>query len=305
MRGASRRTIILLVIAAVVVLGAAATGVTLLLSHQHAQNVRAFKAQTSSDWGEMAGSARTVTASLLRVTSPAELAEVSTEAGKMKEKVDGLVARLEKKSPPSGYSQVRAKELGALRSTSAYLHTMSDLAGKASADEVAAAGQLLADQGRKAQGDVSDFLSAASWLRGTLPGDLYNGSGVLLQAFQPQRGMDVQRQQVYEALQTFMTADIFQHNFDVIWSMLDSRLHTGLDYYKVTKEKLASVWAKNWDGKPVDFYVSKSRIDFQSPSSATAKVIAYMKNQSPRIEEISLVNEGGVWKIDSDPFAGF
>jgi hypothetical protein len=55
----------------------------------------------------------------------------------------------------------------------------------------------------------------------------------------------------------------------------------------------------------VSFYVSRSSVAFPSPGHATVRPIAYLDKGGVRIEEIQLVNEGGVWKLDSYPFVGW
>jgi len=242
---------------------------------------------------------------MLRVTSAADLPAVAGSAGKMKELVDTTAAKLEKNGPPSGYGDVGAKERTALASMSSYLKRVADDAGSGNDADIRSDNQIVADLARKAQDDVNDFESSAKWVKANVPGDFYSGSEALLAAYQPSQELDADRQQVYDTMQTFMTADILHRNFDVIWSLLDSRLHTGFDYYKITEEKLAAGWDKAWDGKPTDFYVSRSQIAFPSPDNATVKVIAYMDNAGPRIEEFRLVKEGGSWKLDDDPFVGF
>lgn len=305
MRSAGWRRTVLIAAIAVIVIGGVTAGVLVLLAHSHSQSVKAFKARTSADWREVAGSAGTVTAAMLRVTSPADLPPVAASASKMKDLVQGLASRLDKNGPPSGYADVGAKESTALASMGSYLGKIADVAGQASQDAAQENSQVLADLARKAQDDTNDFESSAQWVKASVPGDFYGGSVAMLAAFQPPKELDAERQQVYDTMQTFMNADIKQRNFDVIWSMFDSRLHTGFDYYKITKEKLADGWDKAWDGKPTDFYISQSQISFPSPGNATVKVIAYFDTEGPRIEEFRLVNEGGVWKLDDDPFVGF
>ena len=76
MRSAGWRRIVLIAAIAVIVIGGATAGVLVLLAHSHSQSVKAFKARTSADWREVARSAGTVTAAMLRVTSPADLPAV-------------------------------------------------------------------------------------------------------------------------------------------------------------------------------------------------------------------------------------
>jgi hypothetical protein len=88
--------------------------------------------------------------------------------------------------------------------------------------------------------------------------------------------------------------------------MLSNRLYTGFAYFNVNKEKLMAGWTQAWGSKrPVNYYISRAQIAFPSPGNATTQAIAYVENGDPRIEEIRLVKEGGVWKIDSYPFVGW
>jgi hypothetical protein len=305
MRSAGWRRITLIAVVAVIIIGGATTGVLLWLSHSHAQSVKAYKAATSADWKKVVESADNLTAAMLRVSSPTDLAAVQGGAAQMKGLVTDLTRALERKGPPSGYQKVGDSESVALASLGSYLDKLASLSSQASSETVSENSQVLADLARKAQDDTSEFESQATWIKSSVPNDLYGGIEALQAAFLPSKELEAQAQQVFDTMQTFMNADIVQRNFDVIWSLFDSRLHTGFDYYKITKEKLAADWEKAWDGKPVAFYVSRSQISFPSPGNATVKVIAYMDNEGPRIEEFRLVNEGGTWKLDDDPFVGF
>jgi len=305
MRSAGWRRITLIAVAAVIVIGGATAGVLIWLSHSHAQSVKAYKVQTSTDWKKVVSSADTLTAAMLRVSTPTDLVAVQGGADQMKALVTYLSRKLQHKGPPSGYGKVGDSESVALASLGSYLGKLESLAAQANPDVINEDSQVLADLARKAQDDISGFEAQATWIKSSVPNDLYGGGQALQAAFQPPKELDAQRQQVFDTMQTFMNADITQRNFDVIWNLFDSRLHTGFDYYKITKEKLAADWDKAWDGKPEGFYVSRSQIEFPSPGNATVKVIAYMKDSGPRVEEFRLVNEGGTWKLDDDPFVGF
>jgi hypothetical protein len=303
----SRRIIVLLVVLAVVVLAAAAAGYLAWSASSRAKDVKRFKARTSSDWTELAAQAEEVTASLLRVTSGAEMADVASKVSKMRYKVARVVSSSETKKPPSGYREFGDKQSKTLASLDRYLATLGDIASTQDPSKLSAERGTLEDRARSAQDDVNEMMTEAKWLRAAIPGDFYQAGGILTGAFEkvdPQ--LEAQRQQVYDTAKAFLEADIFHQDFDTIWSLFDNRLHTGFDYYKITKEKLAEGWQRQWgEHRPVNFYISRSQIDFPSPGNATVKAIGYVEHEAPKVAEIRLVNEGGTWKFDSYPFVGF
>ncbi|MHB8895752.1 MAG: hypothetical protein ACYC99_11335 [Candidatus Geothermincolia bacterium] len=291
----------------VIAVGAVAGGLLWWMAASHRKSVDKFKSKTASEWTTVAAKMSLVTASLAHVASPADLDGVARDSVAMQEAVTNAAAGLKKKGAPSGYGTVAEKEAQALESLSRYLEMLYTLSSTGDVNEVVSSRALLEDRARQAQDKVTGFLTAAPWLRVKLPGDFYQAGQALQTAFQPvDPAVEAERQAVYDTLKTFMDADIFKQNLDQIWSMLANRLHEGFALFDVTKDKLMAGWTKAWgDKRPVNYYVSKAQIAFQSPGDATARAIAYVENGDPRIEEIRLVKEGGVWKIDSYPFVGW
>ena len=100
------------------------------------------------------------------------------------------------------------------------------------------------------------------------------------------------------------TRELYQ-DFNKVFSMISSRLKTGLDYYNITVEDYARYWSKAWDDdRPVDFFVKRSDLNFPEPDRAEVQVIVYMEEGAPSLEKMRLVKEQGVWKIDSYTFIG-
>jgi hypothetical protein len=300
------RRIAIIALIVVVVLGAAAGGLLWWRAVAHSKSVRAYKSHATASWNEISTRAKLLTASMLRAASPADLAGIATEAYAMQKEVSDAAAGLKKSPAPSGYKNAGAKESTALASVDSYLQSLGDIASAEDPAQLQNDRSTLEDKARKAQDDVNDFLSADLWLKVSINNDFYQAGSTLQAAFEPpDPARDAEEQAVYDAANAFMNADISQHNFDVIWSMLSSRLRTGFDYYKVKKDTLAAGWDRAWGGKPrLGYFISRSSIQFPSPGHATVRAIAYIDHGPVRIEEIQLVNEGS-WKIDSYPFAGW
>lgn len=302
-----RRIIIIIALIFVVVLGAAAAGLLWWRSAHDARSVQSYKSRATSEWNKISGQARSLTATMLKVGSAADLAGVASEASRMQGDVERMAAAVEKIAAPPGYDDVAAREKAALESLKSYLQSLSDISSKGDPSQLNDDKSILEDRARQAQDDVNEFLSSARWLRVSMNSDFYRAAATLQAAFQPaDPARQAEAQAVYDAANAFMNADINQHNFDIIWSMISNRLHVGFDYYKITKDKIASDWLKAWGGKqPMGYYVSRFSIAFPSPGHATVRAIAYIDKGAVRIEEIQLVNEGNGWKLDSYPFAGW
>jgi hypothetical protein len=301
-----KRTTLIVLIAVVVVAGAA-VGLFWWRATAHADSVKAYKSKTTTTWNTIAGKANAVTASLLRVTTPDDLGAVAADATALKKDVDSASATLKGSGSPAGYKDEVDKETAALDSLSRYLDMVSQLASQADPNAVISNRALVEDRARQAQDDTNDFLSAAKWMSIKMPGDFYQSGQTLQAAFQPPNpALEADKQAVYDTVNTFMNADIFHQNLDLLWSMLTNRLHTGFAYFNVTKDRLMAGWTKAWgDHKPVNYYISKTQIDFPSPGTANVKTFVYLEHGTPRIEDVRLVNEGGVWKIDSYPYVGW
>lgn len=307
MRDAGWRRITLIALAIVVVLAVAAGGLFWWRNEVHANEVKRYKSAASLAWNKIAQGARQLSATMLKVGSPADLAGVASEAARLQGEVSKRVDSLEGKGAPPGYSDTVAKETTALKSLVSYLQGLSDIASKGDPSQLVNDRSTLDDLARQAQDDTNEFLSAAKWLGLSINNDFYLAGQTLQTAFEPpDPAKQADAQAVYDTTNAFMNADIFHRDFDTIWSMISTRLHTGFDFYKITKETIAAGWEKAWgDHRPVSFYVSRSSVAFPSPGHATVRAIAYLDKGGVRIEEIQLVNEGGVWKLDSYPFVGW
>lgn len=305
MRNAGALRVVAIVALIVVVIAAGLGGFFWWKSASDASSARKFKAAATADWKRISADADRVRTALLKATSKAELAEVDKQATAMRGDIASVTSRMKNGVPPA-YKDAAAKAVTALGSIDRYLELVGELSTAASAADLQNNKGALDDRARQAQADVNDLTSSASWLKAGLQGDFFEAGAALQAVLIPvDPAVEAQKQAVNQALQTFMHADIFDRNFDIIWPMLDARLHLGFDYFKITKDKIVAGWDKAWgEHRPVNFYVSEPQITITGPGTATARAIVYVEHGETRIEEVRLVNEGG-WKIDSYPFVGW
>jgi len=295
-----------LIAAVVVVVLAGAAVLVWWLSDSRAEGVKQYKAKTSAAWKKISSKSGQIASALAHVSSKDDLQEVAIESYALKTYVDNLTGQQRDGSIPSGYRELAKSQAAALASLSAYLGNLSELATRQSSDSVIADLPSLQNDARAAQDAVNDFLSQAEWLGSQVEGDLYQAPQTLSAALQPQnQAQEAQRQVIYEALKTFIETDIYQHDFNRIYSMLSSRWTSRWEAAKITREQLVPVWKAAWGtNKPKSYYINKAQIAFPSPDRATVKTIIYNEDGTPLIKTVKLVNEGGTWKIDSYPFAG-
>lgn len=300
------RRITVVALLALLVLGCVAGGLAWWCAASRSRAERAFRERVSADWKGIAGRMNTLVDAMTRVANPGDLDAVEEGAGALAAGVAKVSNSLEKTRVPEKYREVAERERLALDSVGRYATVLGELS--AGDDRAVADGRAaLESLASRAQEAVTSFTGSAPWLSVKLPGDLYQGGSTLQSAF---RHMDPAAEAaarvVHDTVEAFMDADIHRHDLDTVWSMLSSRLHTGFDYFKITKEKLMQGWNDAWgSNKPVGYYVSAAQIDFSDPDTANVKVIAYVENGDPRIEEVRLVREGDAWKIDAYPFVGW
>lgn len=303
--GWQRITLIALI--AVLVLGAVAGGLLWWRSESRQKSAQRYRTKTASEWTGLAGRMSAVTASLAKVSSPEDLAVVARDASAMKSEVERIAGERKKDGAPAGYEEVAQKETQALESLDRYLTLLVELASSGDGPQVLESRAAIEDRARQAQDRVTSFMTAAPWLNAKLPGDFYHAGAGLQAAFQPvDPALEAEAQAVFDTAKTFIEADIYRQDYDLLWSMLSNRLHEGFQFFNVTKDRLMEGWTKAWGSKrPVSYYLSRAQISFSDPDHATVKVIAYVERGDPKIEEVRLVKEGGVWRIDSYPFVGW
>lgn len=300
------RWVALVVLLVMLVLGCVAGGLAWWHAASCSRAERAFRERVSADWKGIAGRMNLLVDAMTRVAAPVDLAAVKEGAGALAVRVAKVSKTLEKGRVPGRYRVAAERERQALEAVGRYLSLLGELSGsdaQAAADGRAALESLA----RRAQEAVNSFTGSAPWLSVRLPGDLYQGGRTLRSAFQP-LGPDAEAnaQAVHDTVEAFMDADIHRHDLDTVWSMLSSRLHKGFEYFNITREKLMQGWDGAWgENKPVGYYVSRAQIEFPDPDTANVKVIAYVENGEPRIEEVRVVREGDAWKIDAYPFVGW
>jgi hypothetical protein len=303
----SRRRLLIIVTLALVMLLFLGGGLLLYLSRSNADKKEEFKESANVNWTKISDLAGQVGAALARVNSTTDLENVSRAAEDMTGQLTHISGSLDKARTPAAYEDLSAQQKDSIKDLKSYLEKVSELASRKDEKVLEDNRGILENRSRKAASSVSEFLSKADFLRLSLPAEFYRAGTALQNAWQPPPyANEAEAQTVYDTANSFMTADIKESNFPVIWSMLSNRLLTGFAYYNLTVDTIASGWRRAWgDERPADFYVSKRDITFTDPNTANVKVIAYLERGSPRIEKIRLVKEDGVWKVDSDPFVGW
>lgn len=302
-----RRRLWLSISAAAVLLIALVAGVLIYVSSANAEKTRKFEATSKAQWRKIGEKSRDVSAALARVGSVGDLAAVSSSAGEMVAVLDEASRSLAGRAVPPGYGDIASKQKAAIEAMKHYLEKVGQLASRG--DQQAFKGELgiLEDRSREASAAVSDFLTAARFVKTTVPGDFYQAALTMGNAWKPpDYANEAERQAVYDTAAAFINADISGPDLDTIWSMLSAKLRQALDVFKITRDKLASGWAQSWgDARPVEFYINRNDIHFTDQNTATAKVIMYMNRGGPRIETMRLVKENGVWKVETYPFVGW
>jgi len=288
-----------------------AAGLTFFILYRAMKNeriVKDFKASIRSDWEIIGDEANELEAGMSLTASPSDLPKLSKASDEMRHEVQGIIARRKQTSTPSGYAEVLDRGETALASLDSYLGMVSSLTRSTNAETIGQNPSLLENRARRARSDMGDFLSDATFLKGSIPGDLFQAGSVIQDALEPPGNAvnEQEREDVYKAVDTFMTADIKNFETEVIWSLVSSRKNMALEMMGVTKETVLGNWRAAWgNDKQEDFFVSKSQIDFPAADSEGVKVVVYLEKGSPKIEHVRLVKEATGWKIDSYPFVGW
>lgn len=295
-----------LVAAVLVLLLAAGGGTALYLGATNASRADRFRRQARDDWSGLVAEARAVTSALDSVTSPETLDVVAEAAEGMADSLEEVAAGLEGERTPAGYGAVSERQKAAVAELRSYVQKIIELSRVKEEKALAEQRGLLENRSRRARQSVDSFLSEADFVTVTMPGDFYHAGSGMARAYQPpDYAGDAERKAIYDTMNEFMRADVRDGDFEKVWSMLSSRMIYGLEYNRITRERLAANWKSMWgDKNPVDYYVSWRDINIPYPTTATSVVIAYMDDGGPRSQTVRLVKEQGVWKIDSYPFVG-
>lgn len=302
--GRGRMILIVILILAVVAGGVVAF--FLYRGWSNERKVSDYKSLLRNNWNELKNKADQTVAALARVGSPAELDSVASAASEMKNAVDNIRRRGGEAKSPSGYRDITDSEKAALETLRGYLEMMANLATGKNANDIRANSPLLDNRARMAHGNVNDFLSKATFLRMSIPIDFFQAGTMLQNAFSGPESNREEIENVYETVNSFMTADIKDKNFDVIWGLTSTNRINQMVTFGATKEKLGQTWPVAWGStQPREFSVSKNGIKFTDPSNAVVKVVVYMERGDPEMEDIRVVREPGGWRIDSYPFVGW
>lgn len=301
-----RRKAYAIVTAALALLLAAGGGTALYLGVADASRAERFRERARADWGAIASEAGAVAEAIGSVSSPESLGEVAEKAAAMSGALDGLSARLDGRAP-AGRGGISDSEKAAVAGLKSYVDMVHEIAVAGEEKAMAEKRGLLENRSRRARESVKSFLSEAEISSVTFPGAFYQAGAGMAGAFRPpDYAGDSERKAIHDTMTEFMRADVKDGDFEKIWSMLSSRMTYGLEYNKISKERLAANWGSMWGDKtPVDYYVSWRDINIPEPETATSVVIAYMSDGGPRAGTVRLVKEQGQWKIDTYPFTGF
>ena len=153
-----------------------AAGLTFFILYRAMKNeriVKDFKASIRSDWEIIGDEANELEAGMSLTESPSDLPKLSKASDEMRHEVQGIIARRKQTSPPSGYAEVLDREETALASLDSYLGMVSSLTRSTNADTIGQNPSLLENRARNARSDMGDFLSDATFLKGSIPGDLF------------------------------------------------------------------------------------------------------------------------------------
>jgi len=302
-----RRLAIKVAVACIAIVLAAGTGFFL---HRWIAGARAretFRREASENWDEIQSESEEVAAALEKVTSPSDLNDVADVSSGMRGFIEGILRELEGEQVPSDYQDLSRKQQTALEDLKAYTEYIEELSESGDEEMVESGRGVLENKSRRALSSVNEFMAVASFAKGRPVAEFYQAGSYLVEAWQPPSYADeAESMAVLDAATEFIKADIEDQDFNKVFSMISSRLKTGLDYYNITVEDYARDWTRAWgDDRPVDFFVKKRDLSFPEPGRAEVKAIVYMEDGAPRLEKMRLVKEQGIWKIDSYPFIGW
>lgn len=301
------RRIVVIVAAVLVVVILLGGGFLIYNSTVNASRAREFKESARSDWKALKARAQDVAAALTRVNSTADLGAVEKAAAGMKTELQRVGKSLKHQKVPAGYGDLAGSQEAAISNLTSYVDMVDQLTRAKDKNSYDENSPLLENRSRKALSSVNDFLSLANFMRMSFPGDFYLAGTTMPRAWQPPAySNEADSQAAYDAASRFVNADVKEHNFDVMWSMLSNRLISGMVAYKITEQAMANTWHTAWgEQKPFDDYVSRRDTALTDANTATVKVIVYSENSSPRIETMRMVRENNAWKVDAYPFVGW
>ncbi|MFH1149884.1 MAG: hypothetical protein V1748_05370 [Actinomycetota bacterium] len=301
------RRAILISIIVVILLAAGAIAFLVYRSYEHGRQVKDYKAALKADWKKISDRSSEVAAALDRISSPADLTAVAQAVSDFSGELAIVSGRSQRARAPAGYAELSEKETQVLKDLGSYAEMLEDLATKADENTIKQSRGTLEYRAGRAKSDFSDFIAESGFLKQEIGEDFFRGGAGLEAAYAGEDlASDQNKQEVYDLMSAVLTADVKNHDYGTVYSLLSNRLHTGFDYYKMTRERMIDYWPKAWgEHKPVDFFVSRRDIEFPDANTAVVKVIAYLDGASPMFEQVRLVREPSGWRVDSYPFTGF
>jgi hypothetical protein len=297
----------LAIVVAAVVLAGAATGSLLWLRHRSRANARkldVYQLKVQEDWRKIASGATDVSAAIVAATNPSELPLVQEAAARMRADLANILTRA-RGDAPGGY-ELEEEEIEAIEALDSYLE-MTEQLSTAGRDKILADRGLLENRSAGALSKVNEFLGEATFMNILIPGEFYQAGLTLQYAYEPPEDFnDPLKTEYYHIATAFLDADILDFNPDVLWSLTSTTRRTALELLGVSKEKFAADWRKAWGERvPVEYYLSRQDINPGDQNTAVLKVVVYLDDGSPVIEEIRLVLEPGGWKVEDYPFVGW
>ncbi|MBU1672092.1 MAG: hypothetical protein KKF41_08350 [Actinobacteria bacterium] len=301
------RKAILITLIVVIVLTAGAIAFLVYRSYEHGRQVKEYKAALKADWKKISERSSEVAAALDRVSTPGDLQAVANATSEFSEQLAEVSGRSQRARAPAGYGELSEKETQVLKDLGSYADMLDELALKADENTIKQSRGTLEYRAGKAKSDFSDFVAKSGFLQQEIGEDFFRGGAGLEAAYAGEDlASEQSRQEVYDVMSATLTADVKDHDYATVYSLLSTRLHTGFDYYKMTRERMIDYWPKAWgENKPVDFFVSRRDMEFPDANTAVVKVIAYLDGAPPVIEQVRLVREPSGWLVDSYPFTGF